>query len=110
MTAHFSIADRRADLPQLRRRIIGAYRRAQEIIAKASSVSSSRTHGLMHTYEKVCDQMRADIAQASNFFSNADALLAWLLDDSEGQFLPERDRMGLGIAARAMIEEVKKAR
>jgi hypothetical protein len=34
MTAHVSLV--RAELPQLRRRIISTYRRAQEIIAKVA--------------------------------------------------------------------------
>jgi hypothetical protein len=43
----------------------------------------------MHVYEKVCEHMRGDMAQASNSFPNADAFLAWLLDDSEDGNIPE---------------------
>lgn len=110
MTAHVSISTGQADLPQLRRRIIGAYRRAHEIVEKASVSSSSRTHGLMHVYEKIYEHMRDDIAKASNSFPNVDALLAWLLDNSEDEITSERDRMGLGLAARTVMNEIEQTR
>jgi hypothetical protein len=110
MTVHFSVSAAPIKLPRLRRRITSAYRGAQEIITKAELAPPSKMHALMLAYDKVCDQMRADIAEARSSFANPDELLAWLLDRSVSDIISEGDRMGLGLAARAVAEEIKKGR
>lgn len=83
MTAHFSTLAGRTELLQLRCRIIDTYLRAQSILERAGSAPPSRTHTLMLAYNKLYEDMRADIAKASDSFPNADAMLAWLLADGQ---------------------------
>lgn len=109
MTKSFSTSLSRPDLARLRRRIIRAYRWAQEIIGKTNLVPPSRVHGLMLAYDKACTHLRTDIALAGNSFPSADALLTWLLEDSADEIISEKDRTGLELAVRAMTEEIEKS-
>lgn len=52
----------------------------------------------MLAYDKACNQMRVDVAQASESFANTDALLGWLFADPADQVMRERDRLVLGAA------------
>jgi hypothetical protein len=94
----------------LRDRIIGAYQRAQRIIAVASTSPPAKTHAMMIAYDKACEHLRADISQASKLFPNTDALVTWLLEGLTDDVIPEQDRIGLAIAVRTMSGEIAERR
>jgi hypothetical protein len=64
----------------------------------------------MAAYDKACAHMRADIARASVFFSDADQLVNWLIADLTDDVMAEDDRVGLALAARKMMEEIAEGR
>lgn len=107
MRTSYSTSSSGPDLVRLRRRIIRAYRLAQEVIVRTNLVSPSRVHGLMLAYDKACTHLRANISLASNSFPSTDALVTWLLDDSTDESVSEADRAGLELAVRAMKEEIE---
>jgi hypothetical protein len=87
MTAHLqaSIGSIGSAKSQLRHRIISTYQRAQRIIAVASTSPSAKTHALMIAYDKACEHLRADIAQAGKLFPSTDALVTWVLEGCDAR-------------------------
>lgn len=95
---------------QLRDRITRTYRRAQRLVAAASISPPAKTHVMMIAYDKACEHLRSDIAQAWRLFPNTDALVVWLLEGLTDDVMPEQDRIGLALAIRAVSEEVSERR
>jgi hypothetical protein len=105
MTSHTTIKTTKSEL---RDRIITTYQRAQRILAAASSATNP--HVAMVAYDKARDHLRTDIIHACDFFSSADALLSWLLDDLPEDVLPAQDRTSLALIVRTMKQEAEQQR